>query len=256
MLRIGELAELAGVTTRAIRHYHRIGLLPEPARESNGYRAYGLRDAVLLLRVSRLTELGLSLDEVADALAGDDDRELREILAELDADLAAQEQRVRARRQRIAELLAREGDLTLSAEQASLWAELKGAAGDDHPGLDRERQALELLGPLTGQLAPQAYETYGRVLADRELTDRMLAAYRRFEDLAGFPPTDPAVEELADEAAGFGDAVLGLLPDEVRQQPGDPAAVDRVFAVLAADMDPAQARCLRLMFARWRESPS
>ncbi|MBV9856444.1 MAG: MerR family DNA-binding transcriptional regulator, partial [Streptosporangiaceae bacterium] len=31
-MRIGELAGLAGVSTRAIRHYHQIGLLPEPAR--------------------------------------------------------------------------------------------------------------------------------------------------------------------------------------------------------------------------------
>jgi len=39
-LRIGELAELAGVTTRTIRHYHRIGLVPEPQRAGNGYRCY------------------------------------------------------------------------------------------------------------------------------------------------------------------------------------------------------------------------
>jgi DNA-binding transcriptional MerR regulator len=35
----------------AIRHYHRVGLLPEPARKANGYREYSLRDAVELARV-------------------------------------------------------------------------------------------------------------------------------------------------------------------------------------------------------------
>ena len=69
-MRIGELAGLVGISTRAIRHYHRVGLLPEPARKANGYREYSLRNAVELARVRRLTELGLSLDEVGDALAG------------------------------------------------------------------------------------------------------------------------------------------------------------------------------------------
>ncbi len=44
-MRIGELAGLVGISTRAIRHYHHVGLLPEPARKANGYREYSLRDA-------------------------------------------------------------------------------------------------------------------------------------------------------------------------------------------------------------------
>jgi DNA-binding transcriptional MerR regulator len=80
-MRIGELAGLVGISTRAIRHYHRVGLLPEPARKANGYREYSLRDAVELARVRRLTELGLSLDEVGDVLAGDAGRDLVEISA-------------------------------------------------------------------------------------------------------------------------------------------------------------------------------
>ncbi len=57
-MRIGELAALVGISTRAIRHYHHARLLPEPARKANGYREYSLRDAVALARVRRLTELG------------------------------------------------------------------------------------------------------------------------------------------------------------------------------------------------------
>ncbi len=68
-MRIGELAGLVGISTRAIRHYHHVGCCPSP-REANGYREYPLRDAVELARVRRLTELGLSLDEAGDALAG------------------------------------------------------------------------------------------------------------------------------------------------------------------------------------------
>ncbi|CAM5680517.1 hypothetical protein SRIMM317S_03305 [Streptomyces rimosus subsp. rimosus] len=104
-MRIGELAALAGVTTRTVRHYHHLGLLPEPARRANGYRQYGLRDAVTLARVRRLTELGLGLVEVRDVLADDAGRELREVLAELDADLARQEEEIRRRRERLGALL-------------------------------------------------------------------------------------------------------------------------------------------------------
>lgn len=105
-MRIGEIAAVVGVTTRAIRHYHHVGLLPEPERRPNGYRAYSLRDAVLLARVRRLTELGLSLDEVRDVLADDAGRELADVLTELDADLARQEAEIRERRRRLAVLLA------------------------------------------------------------------------------------------------------------------------------------------------------
>ena len=106
MLRIGEVAELAGVSTRTVRHYHQIGLLPEPARTANGYRGYEPRDVVALLRARQLAESGLHLDEVAGVLAQDRNREPRDVLAELDSDLAEQEHRIRLRRQRIAELLA------------------------------------------------------------------------------------------------------------------------------------------------------
>ena len=41
MLTIGQLAAYAGVTVRTVRHYHQIGLLPEPERDASGYRRYG-----------------------------------------------------------------------------------------------------------------------------------------------------------------------------------------------------------------------
>ncbi len=94
-MRIGELAEMVGLSTRAIRHYHHRGLLPEPARRTNGYREYGVRDVVVLARIRRLTELGLSLDEVRDALADEQGRDLREALVALDGDLARQEAAIR-----------------------------------------------------------------------------------------------------------------------------------------------------------------
>lgn len=166
MLRIGELAALVGVTTRTIRHYHRIGLLPDAARSENGYRCYGLEAAVRLLRIRRLADLGLSLDEVADALADDEGRELREVLAELDASLAAQEARIRASRDAIAALLRDEGDLRAPAELAPLAGKLATVFGAGHPGLQRERLVLELLAPNGPDGDGASLALYRRVLAD------------------------------------------------------------------------------------------
>ncbi len=64
-LRIGELARRAGVTSRAIRQYHQHGLLPEPRRDTSGYRTYTPADLELLLQIGRLRADGLPLDEIA-----------------------------------------------------------------------------------------------------------------------------------------------------------------------------------------------
>ncbi len=51
MLTISQLAGYCGVTPRAVRHYHRLGLLAEPARSASGYRLYDAQDVVDLRRV-------------------------------------------------------------------------------------------------------------------------------------------------------------------------------------------------------------
>ncbi|WYB32379.1 MerR family transcriptional regulator [Streptomyces sp. SM1P] len=61
-----QLADLAGTTERAVRHYHQVGLVPEPERRANGYKRYGVRHLVRVLRIRRLSRLGLSLTRVAE----------------------------------------------------------------------------------------------------------------------------------------------------------------------------------------------
>ena len=95
MLTIGELATHAGTTVRAVRHYHAVGLLPEPERDRSGYRRYGAAALVRLLRVRRLRELGLSLDRIAALLAAPEP-DLHRALDALDAELAAQAERIAA----------------------------------------------------------------------------------------------------------------------------------------------------------------
>ncbi|MEV7603288.1 MerR family transcriptional regulator [Kitasatospora sp. NPDC089797] len=61
-MRIGELAERAGTTTRALRYYEQLGLLPA-RRAGNGYRAYGEEDLRLLREIRMLQDFGFGLEE-------------------------------------------------------------------------------------------------------------------------------------------------------------------------------------------------
>ncbi|MCM4078157.1 helix-turn-helix domain-containing protein [Paractinoplanes hotanensis] len=98
-----ELAELAGTTVNTIRHYHRLGLLEEPERRQNGYKQYGARDLVNLLRIRRLVEVGVSLSRIG--VVGSGGALAPEVLREVDAGLAAQAERLRRARSEIAAIL-------------------------------------------------------------------------------------------------------------------------------------------------------
>ena len=67
-MRIGEVAEHSGVSTRMLRHYDSIGLLVPSGRTSAGYREYSPGDLERLFQVESLRSLGLSLAEIVAAL--------------------------------------------------------------------------------------------------------------------------------------------------------------------------------------------
>lgn len=105
-LRIGEMAQLLGVSSKTIRHYQKIGLLAEPARTEAGYRLYGAQDLLRLQRIRRLQSLGLSLKQIKVVL-GDPMHEntLRQILQSLDQELGGQIAQLEERRKKIKSLL-------------------------------------------------------------------------------------------------------------------------------------------------------
>ncbi|WP_223624594.1 MerR family transcriptional regulator [Microbacterium sp. EST19A] len=65
---IQEIARLAGTTSRTLRHYDDVGLLPPSRIASNGYRHYDAPALVRLQRILLLRELGLGLPQIADVL--------------------------------------------------------------------------------------------------------------------------------------------------------------------------------------------
>lgn len=67
-MRIGELARLAGISTRMLRHYDRLGLVSPSHRTANGYRDYAPEDVTRLFQVEGLRSLGLPLREIGELL--------------------------------------------------------------------------------------------------------------------------------------------------------------------------------------------
>ena len=68
-LKIGELAKRSGVTTKTVRYYELLGLLPEPERTDSGYRLYDEKDVERLVFIRKANALGFSLTDVAATLA-------------------------------------------------------------------------------------------------------------------------------------------------------------------------------------------
>lgn len=108
-----QLAELAGVTVRTLRHYHQIGLLPEPGRSANGYRRYTVRHLATVLRIVSFTDLGIPLSEVREVL--DDPAAAMRVLDRIDAHAEEEIERLDARRSRIARLRAADAPPDLPA---------------------------------------------------------------------------------------------------------------------------------------------
>ncbi|MFF5206787.1 MerR family transcriptional regulator [Streptosporangium sp. NPDC000396] len=263
-MRIGELAALAGVSTRTVRHYHHLGLLPEPVRLANGYRDYRLRDAVILARVRRLAELGLSLDEIRDVLADDQGRELREVLLELDADLARQQEAIGARRNRLAMLLAEADphpDSLVSPDMAAVLRDLP-VEGSKFAELDRE--LLVLVDSMADPAGRARMLDLMRPLTEPDALARGHALYKRLDELAGADPGDPRVATLAtdlvahipDEMAAAMVASLDSSPGHAR--PPGPASAENTdggqwLEAMFTEMSSAQGEVFRLVMIMLKE---
>src|SRR5689334_18610489 len=105
MLTISQLASYAGVTVRAVRHYHKIGLLPEPERDNSGYRSYNSAAVVRLIRIHALADAGVPLARVQQLLDAEPD-EFELGIQEIDKELRAEIRRLQDSRRRLARLAA------------------------------------------------------------------------------------------------------------------------------------------------------
>ncbi|WP_068799255.1 MerR family DNA-binding transcriptional regulator [Pseudonocardia sp. HH130630-07] len=211
-----EIAELAGTSVRAVRHYHEIGLLPEPGRRPNGYKQYGADHLIRLLRITRLTALGFPLSRIPaedDSGAPDTDAALRT----LDTELAATLDRLHRTRAELAAILRHETAVDLPPE-------FRPATGVRFSDATRATIAV-----LARTLPPRDRAAYGAVLRGYrpDPTDR------EFEDLPDDAGVD-ARQDLAERMARHVRALYASHPELVaphRDAPVRDRAVARTAAV-------------------------
>ncbi len=77
-VQIGELANALGVTPKTLRHYEKIGLIPEAERTDSGYRVFSAKAARRAGIVVGLRALDLSIDAIRRLLDEPDGRPLRQ----------------------------------------------------------------------------------------------------------------------------------------------------------------------------------
>lgn len=191
MLTISQLARHAGVTVRAVRHYHQIGLLPEPGRDRSGYRTYDAAAVVRLIRIHTLADAGVPLARVQELLDASPEEFARQV-QEIDEDLRAEIRRLQGNRRRIARLAAGE-HLALPQSVVDYLDRVRGL-GVDERYIEMERDAWIMI-------AAQAPHLIEAVIAQKheQLDDPdMVKLYSLVSGALDWPVDDPRVYEIAD----------------------------------------------------------
>lgn len=191
MITIGQLASYAGVTVRAVRHYHRIGLLPEPERDASGYRTYDAAAVVRLIKIRTLAGAGVPLARVQDLLEADPEA-FAAAVHEIDDDLQAEIHRLEENRARIARLAA--GDQLALPESVAGYLDRLRSLGVDDRYLDFERDGWILV---SAQLPDGIDAIIEQKHAELDDPDAV-ALYLLLSDAIDWGPDDPRIEEVAD----------------------------------------------------------
>lgn len=219
MLTIGQLAAYAGVTTRAVRHYHQVGLLPEPERDASGYRSYDAPAVVRLIRIRTLAESGVPLARVEQLLNADEVEFALEVAA-IDRRLRGEVQELQEHRRRIAKLAA--GDSLALPPEATDYLDRMRTLGVPELMVEIERDAWILIAARWPEKIPEFM-----AVKTAQLDDPLLL--RTYRALGEAFSSDEDPEELLVEAADL----LAKLADEAEAEHGqDEELADGAFVAL------------------------
>jgi DNA-binding transcriptional MerR regulator len=185
---IGQLAGLACVSTRTLRHYDQLGLLRPTARGENGYRLYDEADALRLQQIMFYRELGLRLEVIGAVL---DDPGFDTLAA-----LQRHRRALQARAARLGELLATV-DRTIEQLHAGgiMKTEELFEGFDDATQREYEREANQRWGEARVRDSRRRWDAYGpsqqaEIMAEGAANAAALVPY------IGQDPAQPAVQAL------------------------------------------------------------
>lgn len=243
MLTISQLARYGGTTVRAVRHYHQIGLLPEPERNRSGYRTYDAAAVVRLIRIRTLAEAGVPLARVEELLDAAPEEFARGV-EQIDRDLRAEIRRLQDHRRRIARLAAGE---SLALPQSVVgYLERLRELGVAERYVELERDAWIMV-------AARVPDRIDAVIAKKheELDDPdMVRLYRLLNEAIGWSDDDPRVVEIVDVLERV--MLRAFEAGEVGMEDLDQPWVDLMDAT-AVESAPAAGRVMELLEERgWK----
>jgi DNA-binding transcriptional MerR regulator len=231
MITIGQLAAYAGVTIKAVRHYHKRGLLEEPARDSSGYRRYTAQHAIDLVKIKTLAEAGVPLARVKELLAAGPDR-FAAAITEVDRTLQERAKDLRRTRERIARLGA--GDrLFVSADVADYLDRLRELGVSDR-AVQMERNGWILLQSASPKAAALWFADKLTAIDDPEF----IAIYLEYDAAFDWPEDDPRLEKLADRSRRWF-ARQGEPASTRKKQPAPDPGIAQLIATSTGSSSPA-----------------
>lgn len=190
---IAEVARMSKVTSRALRHYDEIGLLPPAWIGSNGHRYYEEADLLRLQQILLMRELGLGLREIQAVLDSQLDQVavLREHHERLLAERDRLERLARTVGRTIAELEEGRdnGKMTKINKPENLFEGFQ--APSEAEVRERWPQAWEQSRQAVEAMTPEDTERW-----QREVTAQMIRMAEFM--VAGTPVSDPAVQAEVD----------------------------------------------------------
>lgn len=238
MITIGRLADYAGVSVKAVRHYHERGLLPEPGRDSSGYRRYTAQHAIDLVKIRTLAEAGVPLARVKELLDAGPEA-LAAAITEIDDGLRDRIAELRRTRGRLAQLSG--GDrLFVSPEVAGHLDELRRI------GVSERQIRLERDGWILMHTASPE-DAAGWITEKRELIDgdpEFRALYLEHDAAYDWPPDDPRLPALADRTRTW---MAGRASGSGTRPVGDPAIARLAQQSQPGASSPAWDRLARLL---------
>ncbi|MEU6612205.1 MerR family transcriptional regulator [Streptomyces parvus] len=275
-VKIGDAAAFAGCTPRAIRHYHGIGLLPEPERGGDDRRRYGYEDMIRLLWIRRMANAGIALEDMRDAFAEDpadaqDGDGIEALLARVEDSLAAQETELRRQRTAVQRMRVEGSRAGLLSEFVT--ERLKGLPEGSlrRADLDTLLVTERIFGPLGAAVQATRFVALATHPALREESDRIDDAEEALDDSVAVD--DPRVAHVAAERHAFETALhaaieeLGLDADDAAlfdawdaahpetgdaeedasgSDPGRTMSVLEATGKMPYDFSPARLRCMEL----------
>ncbi|WP_299034975.1 MerR family transcriptional regulator [uncultured Pseudokineococcus sp.] len=279
-VQIGDAASFVGTTPRAIRHYHQIGLLPEPERGSDGRRRYGYEDMIRLLWIRKMADAGIALDDIRAAFDGTApagagaDHDIAGVLGRLEKTLGAREAELQLQQAAVQRMRTRGSRAGLLSDLVTDRLATLPEGFLRQSDLDSLLVIERIFGPLGAAINVTRHLAMATHPSLREESDRVEAAEEALDDTVAVD--DPRVAQVAAERHAFDlalDAVIessGLAQDDealcdsweaLHPDPADEGQDEaarglgegaRVMSAVEAvgkmpyDFSPARVRCMEL----------